>query len=220
MSNKSIGLSDQLHQYVLDVSSRESAALAKLRAVTLQHPMARMLSSQEQGQFMALLVRLMNAKYIVEVGVFTGYSALWMAEALPADGRLFACDSSQEYTDIGKPFWKEAAVDHKIDLRIGDARTSLRDLMAEGLASHIDLAFIDADKTGYIDYYESLLDLLRPGGLIMVDNVFWDGAVANPDIVDEDTLALRKFNLHVKNDHRVDLAMLPLADGLSLLRKK
>ena len=220
MSNKSIGLSDQLHQYMLSMSLQESLALSKLRETTLQHPMSCMLSAPEQGQFMALMVRLLKVKKIVEVGVFTGYSALWMAQALPVDGRIYACDISAEYTEIGKPFWHEAGVDHKIDLRIGDAKASLRQLLQEGMEGQIDLAFIDADKTGYLDYYEQLLKLLRPGGLIMVDNVFWDGAVANPAINDDDTQALRKFNQQVRDDSRVDLAMIPLADGLSLLRKK
>jgi caffeoyl-CoA O-methyltransferase len=176
--------------------------------------------SPDQGQFMALLVKLLDARIIVEVGTYTGYSALAMAGALPGDGRLIACDISREWTNIGLPFWEQAGVRDKIDLRIAPALDTLDQLLEQGLAGKVDLVFIDADKTSYVNYYDRAYRLLRPNGLILIDNVFWSGAVADPDITDEDTIAIRRLNDLVSRDDRVDISMISVGDGLFLARKK
>jgi predicted O-methyltransferase YrrM len=219
MSNRTLNLDDDLYQYLLDASLREHPALADLRALTLKHPLARMQIAPEQGQFMALLVKLLGARRTIEIGVFTGYSALAVALALPEDGRVIGCDISTEYTDIGRPFWDKAGVAHKIDLRIAPALGTLDALIAEGQTGAFDFAFIDADKTGYDGYYERCLRLLRSGGLIAVDNTFWGGKVALP-ADDDDTAALQEFNRKLHYDERVDLSLLPLGDGLTLARKR
>lgn len=219
MSNRTINLDDSLYQYLLDASLREHPALAELREVTHEHPLARMQIAPEQGQFMALLVKLTGARRTLEIGVFTGYSALAVALALPPDGRVIGCDISREYTDIGHTYWKKAGVDHKIDLRIAPALDTLDALVAEGQAGSFDFAFIDADKPGYDAYYERCLMLLRAGGLIVVDNVLWSGRVVQP-AEDEDTAALQEFNRKLHHDRRVDLSMLPVGDGLTLARKR
>ncbi|HZX72414.1 MAG TPA: class I SAM-dependent methyltransferase [Rhodanobacter sp.] len=219
MSNRSLNLDDTVYGYLLAHSLREQPAQAALREVTRTHPRAQMQISPEQGQFMALLVKLIGARRCIEVGVFTGYSALSVALALPEDGYILACDISDEFTRIGKPFWQQAGVTHKIDLQLAPALETLTAGLARGEAGHYDFAFIDADKSGYDDYYEHCLKLLRTGGLIAIDNVLWSGAVARP-ATDADTLALQTLNDKLLLDSRVDLSMLPLGDGLTLARKR
>jgi predicted O-methyltransferase YrrM len=220
MSNRSISLTDALYRYLLDVSLRESDLQRRLREETAAQPMARMQISPEQGQFMALLVKLIGARRCLEVGVFTGYSSLSVALALPEDGTIVACDVSEEWTAIARRYWAEARVAAKIDLRLAPALTTLDSLLASGASGTIDLAFIDADKVNYLAYYERALKLLRTGGLIVVDNTLWSGRVADPEVADEDTAALRHFNQCLHLDDRVDLSMVPIGDGLTLARKK
>ena len=220
MSSRSILLTDSLYGYLLDVSLRETDLLLRLREETAADPMARMQISPEQGQFMALLVRLMGARRCIEVGVFTGYSSLRVATALPADGRIVACDVSERWTGIARRYWEEGGVAHKIDLRLAPAVETLDSLLAAGGSASYDFAFIDADKTNYAAYYERSLELLRPGGLVVIDNTLWSGRVADPEVADEDTVALRHFNEHLHRDGRVDLSMLPVGDGLTLALKK
>lgn len=220
MSRRTLSLDDRLYAYLLDHSLREPTVLRELREETARHPMAVMQISPEQGQFMAFLVRLTGARRAVEVGTFTGYSALAVALALPDDGRLVACDVSAEYTAVGRPYWARAGVAHKIDLRLAPARDTLDALLADGAAGTIDFAFVDADKPGYDAYYERLLVLLRPGGLLLFDNTLWDGKVADPAVDDADTRALRALNDKLHHDERVDLSMLPVGDGLTLVRKR
>ncbi|MED5618375.1 class I SAM-dependent methyltransferase [Ideonella sp. BN130291] len=219
MSNRTLNLDDTLYQYVLSHSVREHPAQAALREATRHHPHAGMQISPEQGQLMALLVRLMGARRTIEIGVFTGYSALTVALALPDDGTVLACDISEEYVRVGRPHWQAAGVAHKIDLRLAPALQTLDTQLAEGGAGRYDFAFIDADKTGYDAYYERCLQLLRPGGLIAIDNTLWSGAVARP-AQDKDTLALQALNTKLHADERVDLSLLPISDGLTLLRKR
>ncbi len=219
MSTRSLNLDDTLYDYLLAHSLREHPEQAALRAATRGHPHAGMQISPEQGQFMALLVKLLGARQTIEIGVFTGYSALSVALALPADGRILACDISAEYTRIGRPYWERADVAHKIDLRLAPALETLDAELAAGAAGRYDFAFIDADKTGYADYYERCLQLLRPGGLIAIDNVLWSGAVARP-AQDDDTRALQALNERLHGDERIDLSMLPVSDGLTLARKR
>ncbi|MFC5473927.1 class I SAM-dependent methyltransferase [Paraherbaspirillum soli] len=219
MSNRTLNLDDTLYQYVLDHSIREHPAQAALRDVTRSHPYAGMQISPEQGQFMALLIKLMGARRTIEVGVFTGYSALTVALALPDDGKLLACDISDEYTQIGQPFWAQAHVGHKIDLQLRPALETLDARLAAGEAGQYDFAFIDADKTSYDDYYERCLQLLRTGGLIAIDNTLWSGKVASTD-ASADTAALQALNIKLHQDERIDLSLLPIGDGLTLARKR
>jgi len=220
VSRQSLGLDARLYEYLLAASLREPPALARLRAETAAHPRAGMQISPEQGQFMQLLLKLIGARRVVEVGVFTGYSSLAMALALPGDGRILACDISEEYTAIARRHWAEAGVAHKLELVIAPALATLEARLAAGEAGSYDFAFIDADKGGYLDYYERLLELLRPGGLIAVDNTLWSGAVADPADQSPDTIALRVFNARLHGDERVDLALLPIGDGLTLARRR
>ena len=219
MSRRTIDLDDVLYRYLIDDSVREHPAHSALRAATASHPHAGMQISPEQGQFMALLVRLIGARRAVEIGVFTGYSALAVALALPDDGRLLACDISDEYTRVGRPFWQQAGVAHKIDLRLQPALATLDAALAAGEQGRYDFAFIDADKTGYDAYYERCLALLRPGGLIAIDNTLWSGSVARP-AESADTAALQALNDKLHRDERIDLSLLPIGDGLSLARKR
>jgi predicted O-methyltransferase YrrM len=219
MTRRSLNVDDALYQYLIDHSVREHPAQAALREATRAHPHVGMQISPDQGQFMALLVRLMGARQAIEIGVFTGYSALTVALALPDDGRLLACDISDEYTRIGRPFWQQAGVARKIDLRLAPALETLDAELAAGAAGRYDFAFIDADKTGYDAYYERCLKLLRPGGLVAIDNTLWSGAVARPS-GDADTLALQRLNLKLHGDERIDLSMLHIGDGLTLARKR
>ena len=219
MSRHTIELDDVLQRYLIDHSLREHPAQAALRAATASHPHAGMQISPEQGQFMALLVRLIGARRALEIGVFTGYSALAVALALPEDGRLLACDISDEYTRVGRPFWQQAGVEQKIELRLAPALATLDAQLAAGAAGGFDFAFIDADKSGYDAYYERCLRLLRPGGLIVIDNTLWGGAVARP-AQDADTEALQRLNAKLHQDQRIDLSLLPIGDGLTLARKR
>lgn len=219
MSNRTLNLDDTLYQYILDTSLREHPVLTELRTATLDHPLARMQIAPEQGQFMALLIALTGARRTLEIGVFTGYSTLVTALALPPEGQVVACDISPDYTAIARPYWEKAAVAHKIDLRMAPALQTLDALLAEGETGSFDFAFIDADKTGYAAYYERCLTLLRSGGLIVLDNMLWGGRVAHP-ADSEDTAALQSLNRMLHQDARIDLSLLPIADGLTLARKR
>jgi caffeoyl-CoA O-methyltransferase len=220
MSSKTIAMTDELRGYLLSVSLREPEILARLRAETAALPMAGMQISPEQGQFMALLVQALGVKKALEVGVFTGYSSLVVALALPPEGRIVACDVSEEWTGIARRYWREAGVAEKIELRLAPGAESLRALLAEGQAGAFDFAFIDADKRGYDTYYELALQLLRPGGVIGLDNVLRGGRVLNPPAGDEDTLAIRRLNEKLHRDERVSLSLLPIGDGLTLALKR
>jgi predicted O-methyltransferase YrrM len=220
MSQSTLSLTPAVHRYMLEHSLREPAILARLRAVTAAMPMAQMQVSPEQGQLLQLLVRTIGARRCIEVGTFTGYSSLAVALALPDDGRLVACDVSVEWTQVARRFWHEAGVDSRIELRLQPALRTLDELLAAGSTGAFDFAFIDADKGNYCGYYERVLGLLRPGGLVCVDNVLWDGKVADPSATDADTQALRAFNDLVHHDERVDLSLVPIGDGLTVLRKR
>ena len=221
MSRRTLTVDDALYRYLIEHSLREHPAQAALRAATAAHPHAGMQISPEQGQFMALLVKLLGARCAIEVGVFTGYSALTVALALPDDGRLLACDINDEYTRVGQPYWEQAGVAHKIELQLAPARTTLDARLAAGEAGRYDFAFIDADKTSYDAYYECCLELLRAGGLIAIDNTLWGGKVAHPASDDDaDTAALQALNAKLHGDQRVDLSLLPIGDGLTLARKR
>lgn len=221
MSSHTIEITQTLYDYLLTNGTRESAAARDLRAHTLSTTRAhRMQVSPEQGAFMQLLVRLLGARRTLEVGTFTGYSALVVAEALPDDGRLIACDVSEEWTAIGRPFWERAGIAEKIDLRLKPAVDTLDELIAAGESDSFDFAFIDADKANYDAYYERCLTLLRRGGVIGIDNVLWGGRVADERARDEDTRTIRALNLKVNADERVDAAMLPIGDGLTLALKR
>jgi predicted O-methyltransferase YrrM len=220
MTNRTIALTDSLYQYLIDVSLREPPALLALREETAALPRAGMQIAPEQGQFMALLARLGGARSYLEIGVFTGYSSLAVALAMPDDAQIVACDVSEEWTAIARRHWRAAGVDRRIDLRLAPAVETLDGLLAAGRQGSFDLAFIDADKTAYLDYYERVLALLRPGGLACIDNTLWDGRVADPEVADADTVALRHFNEVLHRDERVDLSLVPIGDGLTLARKR
>ncbi len=220
MSNKTFTLSDALYDYLISVSLRETPVLQRLRAETARDSNAAMQIAPEQGQFMALLVRLMGARRALEIGVYTGYSALCVASALPGDGRLVACDISAPWTAVAKRYWREAGVLDKIDLRLAPAIETLDQLIQAGDTDSFDFAFIDADKENYVAYYERVLQLLRPGGLITIDNTLWSGRVADPSNHEPDTQAIRAFNQALHNDTRVHISLLPVADGLTLALKQ
>jgi predicted O-methyltransferase YrrM len=220
MRRNNITLTEELAEYVAGVSLREPDILRRLREETAHVPMAGMQIAPDQGQLMALLARLIGARRCLEVGAFTGYSALVVALALPPDGRIISCDIDEKTTAIAKRYWAAAGVSDKIDLRLGPALGTLDRLLAEGAAGSFDFAFIDADKTNYDGYYERALTLLRQGGLIVIDNVLWSGAVADAKRRDADTAALRALNRKLHGDERIDLSLLPLADGITLARKR
>ena len=204
---------------MLSVSLREPDVLRELRLETASDEHANMQISPEQGQFMALLVKLLGAKKTLDVGVYTGYSSLCIALSLPKDGRVIACDLNREWTDTAKRYWLRAGVTDKIELRLAPAQKTLEDLLAKKAAASFDFAFIDADKINYDLYYEYCLELIRPGGLIAIDNVLWDGAVADDAVDDADTMAIRTLNHKIHTDPRVEISLVPIADGLTLARK-
>jgi caffeoyl-CoA O-methyltransferase len=212
---RGLSLSDELYEYVVKMGVRETPVQRELRAVTQKLPMGGMQIGPDQGALMQVLVRIMGAKRYLEIGTFTGYSALSVALALPPSGRIVCCDVSEEWTSIARRYWKKAGVDKKIDLRIGPALQTL-----ETLKGRFDLAFIDADKPNYWKYYERCLKLVRKGGLIAVDNTLWGGSVINPEKQSESTRALRDFNERVAKDRRVDVALVPIGDGLTLAVKR
>jgi len=221
MSRDQLSPTDKLEAYIRDVSVREPEILTRLRAETAKQPDAAMQISPEQGQFMGLLVETLGARRCLEVGVFTGYSSLAVALALPQDGKLIACDVSEEYTSIARRYWTEAGVAHKIDLRIAPAVETLDRLLEGGQAGTFDFAFIDADKPNYDNYYERALTLLRPGGVVAIDNVLWGGSVIKKEKdKDANTLAIRALNQKIKTDNRVTISLLTIGDGLTVARKR
>lgn len=221
MSRNSINLSPALEQYLLAHSLREPALLQELRARTSELAQANMQISPVQGQLMGLLAKLINAKKVIEVGTFTGYSALSVAEALPEDGQLIACDVSEDWTSIAQEYWARAGVQDKITLKLAPAAQTLDELLAAGHEGSFDMAFIDADKSNYATYYERCLKLLRPGGIVLVDNVLWGGQVCDEGAQDEDTKAIRALNALIHQDERVEMmSMLPVGDGLTIARKR
>ena len=220
MSRQTLTLSDALYDYLLSVSLREPPLLYRLREETAALPHAVMQISPEQGQFMALLAELVGARRVLEVGTFSGYSALVVALALPADGRIITCDVDEEMTAIARRYWAEGGVADKIDLRLGPAVDTLDALLSDGGADTFDFAFVDADKENYDAYYERALALLRQGGLMVIDNVLWSGAVADPNQKDADTNAIRALNAKLHGDQRVSLSLLPVSDGITLARKR
>ena len=220
MSNKTIGLSDELHAYVVAVGVREADVLRRLREETAAIPEHNMQIAPEQGAFMAMLVELAGARRCIELGTFTGYSSIAVALALPDDGEIICCDVSSEWTDIARRYWAEAGVAHKVDLRIAPALETLDALLGSGRQGTFDFAFVDADKAQYPDYYERLLELLRPSGLIAFDNVLWGGQVIDPEDNDKDTVAVRELNEQLATDERISVSMVPIADGLTLVRKR
>jgi predicted O-methyltransferase YrrM len=220
MTRRTLPLTDRLYDYLLAASLREHPALARLRAATARLPEAGMQTAPEQGQLMALLVELCGARRVLEIGCFTGYGTLAMALALPPDGRLLTLDVNPEWVALGQRAWREAGVAEKIEVRFGLALASLDQLIAGGASGSFDLAYIDADKKNYDAYYERSLVLVRPGGLILIDNVLWGGLVADPENTDHQTETLRALNAKLRDDGRVSLALLPIGDGLTLARKR
>jgi predicted O-methyltransferase YrrM len=220
MTRRTLPLTDRLHEYLLANSLREHPALRQLREETSQLPGAGMQIAPEQGQFMALLVELIGASRVLEIGCFTGYSTLAMALALPVDGRLITLEANPEPIETGRRAWRAAGVADRIEVRLGLAADSLDRLLEEDFAGSFDLAFIDADKKSYDIYYERALRLVRPGGLVLLDNMLWGGAVANPDDQARQTIGLRRLNAKLKEDDRISLSLLPLGDGLTVARKR
>jgi predicted O-methyltransferase YrrM len=220
MSARTLSLDSRLYDYLVAVSVREPRVLASLRDETAKLPRADMQISPEQGQFMRLLIELIGARRCIEVGVFTGYSALCVALSLPPDGELVACDVNAEYTDIARRFWREAGVDERIELRLAPALETLDALLAAGQAGSFDFAFVDADKESYLAYYERCLTLLRPGGLLAIDNVLWGGSVADASNTSVATQAIRALNERIRGDERVSVSLVPIGDGLFLVRKR
>jgi caffeoyl-CoA O-methyltransferase len=220
MANQSIELTEELYDYLISVSLRESELGERLRAETLNYEHHGMQPSADEIQFLAFLVKLIGAKRTLEIGVFTGYSSLMVASALPADGQLIACDISEKWTAIARRYWQEAGVAHKIDLRLAPAVETLQTLLDEGQQNSFDFAFIDADKGNYQNYVELCWQLLRPGGLIAIDNVLWHGTVIDASYQDDLTLAIRAINKKLHQDERFDLSLVPIGDGVTLLRKR
>jgi predicted O-methyltransferase YrrM len=220
MTRRSLTLTDQLEDYLREASSREPPLFARLREETAAMPLANMQSGPEQGQFMAFLVELIGARLCLELGTVTGYSALWIASALPPDGRLICCDVDAEVTAVGQRYWREAGLADRIRLRLGPARDSLAALEREYAPGSFDFVFIDADKSDQDGYYESALRLLRSGGLILIDNVLWSGRVADPSRRDPTTLSIDRLNRKLRDDQRIGVSLLPIGDGLTLARKR
>ena len=220
MSNQSIGLNEEIYRYLLEHSLREPELLAELRAETAQLSQANMQIAPEQGQFMAMLARMVGARRYLEVGTFTGYSALAVTLGMPQQGETTCLDISEEWTKIAQRYWIRAGLADRIHLHLRPANETLDSLIRDGWSGDYDMAFIDADKTGYVDYYEACFTLVRPGGLILIDNTLWNGKVADDSDQDEDTLAIRGFNRHLHGDERVDLSLVPIGDGLTIARKR
>lgn len=219
MSRASIGLDERLNEYVVKCGDREHPVAAKIRALTARMPDASNEIAPEQGKFLAFLVKLIGVRAALEIGTFCGYSALWVALALPADGKLIACDISEEWTDIARRHWREAGVGDKIELRLAPAVATLKALEQEGRAGQFDLVFVDADKEKYEEYYERGLNLMRSGGVIVFDNMLWQGKVADPKARDRATVLIRGLNDKIAADDRVDKVMVPLGDGMMVVRK-
>jgi len=220
VANTTLGLPTDLHDYLRRVAVREPAVLRRLRAETASMPEANMQIAPEQGALMTLLAELTGARRCLELGTFTGYSALAVALVLPPGGRVVCCDMSREWTDVGRRFWAEAGVDDRIEVRIGPALDSLDAMINEGASDSVDFAFVDAAKEEYPAYYERLMRLVRRGGLMLFDNVFWGGDVVNPEVDDSDVRGIRELNERLAADERVTVAMVPLADGLTLVRRR
>jgi predicted O-methyltransferase YrrM len=213
-------ISDRLERYIAETTLREPPIMRELRAETAEHPQSGMQTGADQVQFLQLLVKLIGARRCIEVGVFTGYSSLGMALALPPDGTIVACDVSEEYTAVARRYWQRAGVAGKIDLYLAPAAKTLDELIAAGGSGHHDFAYIDADKSGYDAYYERCLTLIRPNGIIAIDNVLWSGDVADPSKNDADTAALRALNAKIGRDERVDASLLTVGDGVTIVRKR
>lgn len=220
MSNRAIRMNDEIEAYLQRVSVRETPVQRRLREESVSVKDAGMQIGPEQGQLMRMLAGLIGARHAIEIGVFTGYSALSVALALPDDGQLIACDVNEEWTSIARRYWCEAGVDSKIVLRLAPALDTLDALIRDGRSGTFDFVFIDADKTNYDRYYERSLKLLRPGGLVLADNVLWSGRVTDESDRSEDTVALRAFNAKLRDDARIELCMLPVGDGLTIARKR
>lgn len=212
--------STQVARYVLEQGTRETAAMARLREETSTMREAHLQISADQGQFLAFMARAIGAQQALEVGTFTGYSAMAIAGALPVNGQLVTCDISEEYTAVAQRYWREAGLEDRIQLRLAPALETLQGLLADGYARRFDLVFVDADKTGYGDYYEHGLKLLRPGGVMIFDNVLWGGAVADPSDDSADTKALAELNATIHDDERVDMCLAPVGDGLGMVRRR
>jgi predicted O-methyltransferase YrrM len=219
LSNRTLSIDDRVYDYLLSVSLEESDLLRELRAETAGIEFAEMQVSPEQGQFMALLVKLSGARRALEVGTFTGYSSICIASALPEDGRLVCCDDSERWTTMARKYWQRAGLEDRIELRLQTAESTLRQLLDDGQAETFDFIFIDADKQNYPQYYEACMRLLRRGGLLAVDNTLWSGSVADLDNMEPDTCAIRRFNNMVKQDDRVIKSLVPIGDGLTLVYK-
>jgi len=220
MANRTLAMNEALYDYLLHVSLREPEVLQRLRHATEQEEMSEMRSAPEQGQFMAMLLKLIGARRVIEVGTYTGYATLWMALALPEDGEIVACDISERWAFVARRFWEDAGVQGKIELNVQPALHTLDGLLASGEEASFDFAFIDADKVNYPGYFERCLQLLRPGGVIAIDNVLWGGSVVDMQNTSEATEAIRAFNARLKDDARIDLSMLPISDGLTLAVKR
>jgi predicted O-methyltransferase YrrM len=220
MSRKTLSLDERLNNYLFAAGVREPELARTLREETATHPESNMQIAPEQGQFLDFLIRSLGVRRAIEVGTYTGYSALITALALPADGELIACDINAEWTAIAQRYWSQAGVANRIHLHLRPAQETLQALIDSGQSGSFDFAFIDADKTAYPAYFEGCLELLRPGGVIAIDNTLWSGQVADPAVTDPDTVALRAFNTARRSDERIDLCLLPLADGLTLARKR
>lgn len=220
MTNQTLNLSDKLYQYMLSISVHEPAILKLLRETTHKLSSHGMQISPEQGQLMALLIELIAAEKTLEVGVYTGYSSLVVALALPETGKIIACDINDETTSIARDFWQKAGVAHKIDLKLAPALETLNDLIKQNHSNSFDFIFVDADKRNYLNYYERSLTLLRPGGIMLVDNVLWNGRVAEKCACDEQTLSIRAFNQAIHQDKRISMCLIPIGDGLTLIRKR
>lgn len=220
MNKNLMGLSDELYTYLLDISVRESEVLSELRNETARRRTSFMQIPPEQGQFLSFLVKMSGVRRALEIGVYTGYSSIWIASALPPDGKLLACDISSDWASIAKTYWKKAGIEEKIDFRLGPAEEVMRKLLEEGHSESFDFVFIDADKANYLTYYTLALELLSPNGIIAVDNVLLGGRVADSSVNDRETRALRYFNKKIYSDPSVDISVVPIADGLTLIRKR